>query len=72
LESLSVFVMKEYYNLSSDLFVSSILNIPIRFVFPTYDYYIDKNCSWVSLTDVVFSGVFLSYFHRIDKAHGIK
>ena len=57
---------------SSDKFISSNLNIPVKLVFPTFEKYTDKVCSWISITDIVVPGSMLSYLYRFDRSKGVK
>lgn len=45
---------------------------PLRFEVPTFDDFLTKRCSWLNITNLLFPGLFLSYFHRYDASKKVK
>jgi len=67
-----VFVFGHLLGDSSDRFIGSNINLPVKLVSPTENRYVDKTCSWISITDITVPGLLLSYLYRFDRAKGIK
>lgn len=55
-----------------DNFFNSDFCYPLKLEIPTFNLFLTKRCSWLSITNLLFPGLFLSYFHRYDASKKIK
>ena len=55
-----------------DVFFSSSFVLPFKLECPTFNTYLNKRCTWLAITDLVFPGLFISYLHRFDTSKNVK
>lgn len=54
------------FNRSYDQFFSSDFTLPLKIECLTFQDFVKKKCVWVSITNMVYPGLLLSYFNRYD------
>ena len=64
------FVIQKFI-LTKKLFGDSFC-LPINFEIPTSEIFLNKRCSWISIGNIIFPGLFLSYYHRFDASKKIR
>ena len=52
--------------ISYDQFFSSAFTLPLKIECLTFSSFLNKKCVWISITNLVFPGLLLSYFNRYD------
>lgn len=65
-------VLSNWENYPLQKFDSQDLCYPFKFMIPTFSSFLTKRCSWLSVSNLIFPGLFLSYFHRFDSSKHIK
>lgn len=53
-------------DLSYDQFFSSDFTLPLKIECLTFESFFNKKCVWISITNLVYPGLLLSYFNRYD------
>ena len=71
-EILAEMLSNYWSNFLIDVFYSSDYCYPLKFQIPCFSLFLTKRCSWLSVTNLVFPGLFLSYFHRYDSSKKVK
>lgn len=46
--------------------------LPINIEIPSSEIFLNKRCSWINIGNIIFPGLFLSYYHRFDASKKIR